>query len=102
LAGLDLTHLEVHMGAGEMVLDLTGQRKQNLSADIHGGVGQARIRLPKDVGVRAHATGGIGAVNAHGLTKQGDDYVNAAYGKTPTTIDLSVEGGIGEIDLDQE
>ncbi|HKQ86270.1 MAG TPA: toast rack family protein, partial [Candidatus Acidoferrales bacterium] len=47
LAGLDLTHLEVHMGAGEMVLDLTGQRKQNLSADIHGGVGQARIRLPK-------------------------------------------------------
>jgi len=102
VADLNLSHLEVHMGAGQMLLDLTGQRKQSLSADIHGGVGQARIRLPKDVGVRAHATGGIGTVNAHGLTKQGDDYVNAAYGKTPTTIDLSVEGGIGEIDLDQE
>jgi len=102
MADMNLSHLEVHMGAGQMLLDLNGPRKQNLSADIHGGVGQARIRLPKDVGVRAHATGGIGSVNTHGFTKQGDDYVNAAYGKTPTSIDLSVEGGIGEIDLDEE
>jgi len=102
LADLNLTHLEVHMGVGQMTLDLTGPRKQDLSADIHGGVGQARIRLPKDVGVRAHAKGGIGGVNTQGLTKQGDEYVNAAYGKSPVTIDLNVEGGIGEIDLDQE
>ncbi len=102
LADLNLTHLQVHMGVGQMLLDLTGERRQNLSVDIHGGVGQARIRLPKDIGVRAHATGGIGGINVHGLTKEADDYVNAAYGKTPTSIDLSVEGGIGEIDLDQE
>ncbi len=102
LADLNLSHLEVHMGAGQVLLDLTGQKKQNLTADIHGGVGQARIRLPKDVGVRAHAKGGIGSVNTRGFTKEGDDYVNAVYGKTPTTIDLNVEGGIGEIDLDQE
>lgn len=102
MADLNLTHLEVHMGVGQMLLDLTGQRKQNLSADIHGGVGQARIQLPRDVGVRAHATGGIGGIDAHGFTKEGDDYVNAAYGKTPASIDLSVEGGIGEIDLEQE
>jgi hypothetical protein len=102
LADLNVTHLEVHMGVGEMNLDLTGPRKQDLSVDIHGGIGQARIKLPRDVGVRAHAKGGIGSVNTDGLTRQGDDYVNAAYGKTPTTIDLNVEGGIGEIDLNQE
>jgi hypothetical protein len=102
LAGINLTHLEVHLGAGQVLLDLTGARKQDLSADIQGGVGQARIRLPKDVGVRAHATGGLGAVNVQGLTKDGDDYVNAVYGKTPATIDLNVQGGIGEIDLDEE
>ena len=101
-AGVDLTHLEVHLGAGQMILDLTGPRKQDLSADIHGGVGQAEVRLPKDVGVRAHASGGIGSINVRGLTKQGNEYVNAAYGKTPATIDLNIEGGIGEIDLNQE
>jgi hypothetical protein len=100
--GINLTHLQVHVGAGQVMLDLTGPRKQDLTVNVQGGVGQGRIRLPKDIGVRAHASGGIGAVNVSGLTKDGDAYVNAAYGKSPTTIDLTVQGGIGEIDLDQE
>ena len=29
-------------------------------------------------------------------------YVNAAYGKSPNTLRLNVEGGIGHIRLDQE
>lgn len=99
---LNLSHLEIHTGVGQLVLDLTGPRKQDLSANIQGGVGQARIRLPKDVGVRARASGGIGAVNVNGLRKQGDYYVNDAYGKTPTSIDLNVQGGIGEVDLIEE
>jgi len=84
------------------MLDLTGPRKQDLSADIQGGIGQARIRLPSNVGVRVQASGGIGSINVNGLTKQGDEYVNAAYGKTAATVDLTVHGGIGEIDLNQE
>ncbi len=99
---VNVTHLEVHMGVGQMMLDLTGPRKQDVSADIQGGIGQARIRLPSDVGVRVQASGGIGSINVNGLTRQGDEYVNAAYGKTATTIDLTVHGGIGEIDLNQE
>jgi hypothetical protein len=102
MADLDLTHLEMHMGAGQVDLDLAGARRHDLSVDIQGGVGQARIKLPKDVGVRAHASGGIGSINVHGLTKDGDAYVNQAYGKTPTSIDVEVHGGIGEIDLDQQ
>ena len=102
LAEVNVTHLQVHVGAGEMTLDLTGPRKQNLSAEIQGGVGEARIQLPKDIGVRARASGGIGAVNVHGLTKEGNEYVNDAYGKSPTTIDLNVQGGIGQIDLNEE
>jgi hypothetical protein len=41
-------------------------------------------------------------VNVTGLRKQGDYYVNDAYGKTPTSIDLNVQGGIGEVDLIEE
>ena len=100
---LNLTNLTINIGAGHMNLDLTGPRKQDLIADIHGGAGQATIRLPKDVGVRVHATGGLGTVDARGLLKQGgNEYVNAAYGNTPTSINLSIEGGVGEIDLRQE
>ena len=99
LQGLGVKNLEVQAGVGQMNLDLTGPRKSDLHVDIHGGVGSAVIRLPKDVGVRVHASGGIGSVSPHGLTRDGDDYVNNALGKTPATIDLTIEGGIGSVNL---
>jgi hypothetical protein len=102
LRDLNITRLEVHIGAGQMTLDLGGPRKSNLTADIQGGVGSATIRLPRDVGVRVHASGGIGSVNTDGLTRDGDDYVNAVYGKTPASIDLTVTGGVGEIVLSEK
>jgi N-terminal domain of toast_rack, DUF2154 len=97
--GLELTRLDVQMGAGEFNLDLTGPWKKDLNGEIHGGVGEATIRLPKDVGVMVHASGGIGSVDASGLHENGDEYTNDAYGKTPVTIHLNVEGGIGQINL---
>jgi hypothetical protein len=102
LRDVPVTRLELNMGAGQVDLDLTGDRKKDLDADIEGGVGQATIRLPKNVGVVVHATGGIGAVHALGFTHNDDEYTNEAYGKTPATIRLKVEGGVGEISLIQE
>jgi N-terminal domain of toast_rack, DUF2154/Domain of unknown function (DUF5668) len=99
---IDLSRLEVHMGVGDLHLDLTGPRTSDLDATIQGGVGSATIRLPKDVGVRVNASGGIGSISAHGLQRDGDAYINAAYGKTPATINLTVEGGVGQINLFEE
>ena len=102
LRGMPVTRLNVRMGAGQLDLDLTGNRKDDLTGDIQGGVGQATIRLPKNVGVTVRASGGIGAVDTQGLSHDGDVYTNEAYGKTPATIRLRVEGGIGQITLIQE
>ena len=102
LRDVPVTRLDLEMGAGQFEVDLTGDRKKDLDADIEGGVGQATIRLPKNVGVIAHASGGIGAVSAHGLKHDGDEYTNDAYGKTPATIHLKVQGGVGEVNLVQE
>ena len=102
LRDVPLTRLDLNIGAGQVDVDLTGDRKTDLTADIEGGVGQASIRLPKNVGVIAHASGGIGSIDVHGLKHDGDSYVNDAYGKSPTTIHLKVEGGIGQITLTQE
>ncbi len=99
LQGLGVKNLDVQAGVGQVNLDLTGPRKSDLHVDIHGGVGTAVIRLPNDVGVRVHASGGIGSVSPHGLTREGDDYVNDVLGKTPATIELTIEGGIGSVSL---
>ncbi len=87
------------MGAGQFTADLTGDWKKDLDAEIHGGVGHAIILLPEDVGVRVHATGGIGSISSGGLKRDGDEYVNDMYGKSPVTLRLDVSGGVGNIDL---
>ena len=96
---LALSRLEINMGAGQVTTDLTGDWKKDLDAEIHGGVGHALIRLPVDVGVRVHATGGIGSISGGGLKRDGDEYVNEMYGKSPVTLRLDVSGGVGNIEL---
>jgi N-terminal domain of toast_rack, DUF2154 len=100
LAGLALSNLKVNIGAGETTINLDGKWKNDLAASIHGGVGQATLKLPRDVGVHVVAHGGLGAINASGFSKQGDAYVNEAYGKSPVTLHIEVEGGVGEINLE--
>ena len=102
LRDMNVTGLELHMGAGQLELDLTGPRKSDLDVTLKGGVGQATIRLPRDVAVRAHAAGGIGSIDAEGLKKDGNDYSNEMWGKTPHKITLDVQGGIGQIELVQD
>ena len=102
LRDMPVTRLEMSMGAGQADLDLTGDRKSDLVADLEGGVGQVTIRLPRKVGVVVRASGGIGAVDAHGLRHQDGEYTNEAYGKTPATIRLTVQGGVGQISLIEE
>jgi hypothetical protein len=102
LAKIDLTRLQLNVGAGQANVDLTGERSKDLQANIHGGVGEAIVRLPKSVGVVATVHGGLGSVDVHGLKEEDGEYVNAAYGKSPNTLRLTVEGGIGHIRLEQE
>jgi N-terminal domain of toast_rack, DUF2154 len=101
-AKVDLTRLELNIGAGQADVDLSGERAKDLEAEIQGGVGEATIRLPKDVGVVAVVHGGLGSIDTHGLKEEDGKYVNEAYGKSPTTIHLSVNGGIGSIRLQQQ
>ncbi len=99
---VDITRLELNIGAGQANVDLTGERAKDLQATIQGGVGQAVVRLPRNIGVVATVHGGLGSIDTHGLTEENGRYINAAYGKSPNTIHLTVEGGIGQIKLEQE
>ncbi|MBV8895465.1 MAG: hypothetical protein JO051_03060 [Acidobacteriaceae bacterium] len=97
LGDLDLQNVGVHMGAGQVDLDLEGHPTRSYDVNIAGGVGQATVRLPRNVGVRAEAHGGLGSIEVRGLTKHGDYYSNDLWNSAPVNINLKVEGGIGEI-----
>jgi uncharacterized protein DUF2154 len=100
LDSLTLMGLDLQMGAGETTVDLTGDYGQDLEASIQGGVGEATVLLPSEVGVRAKAEGGIGKIDAQGLQREGDSYVNDAYGDSDVTLEVDVQGGVGQINLE--
>jgi len=99
LDSLTLTGLDLRMGAGKSTVDLSGDYARDFDATIEGGVGQATVLLPSGIGVKAKAAGGLGKINAKGLKKVGDSYVNEAYGESDTNLSVDVKGGVGEINL---
>jgi hypothetical protein len=100
LSGSTVRDLEVRMGAGNVSVDLSGNWQQDLSADMIGGIGRATVILPTSAGVRVRVQGGLGQVNATGLIRDGNVYTNDAYGASDVTLDIDIEGGVGEINLE--
>lgn len=99
LSGLSLTALEVDIGAGEGKLDLTGEWPSDLDASIMAGVSSLTVVLPGEVGARVEIDG-ISRVNANGLMQDGNTYVNDVYGVSDVTLEINIEAGIGEINLE--
>lgn len=99
LSKLNLNKLFMATGVSDMDIDLSGDYKQNVKAKIEGGVGRLKIYLPKNIGVKVNAGKGVGKIKADGLKKDQDEYVNESYGKTSNNIELSIQVGVGEVEL---
>ena len=99
LRGLDLESLDIDMGVGDLTVDLSRSFEKDLKVTIDGGIGSAKVYLPENIGVRVDVDKGIGSVSARGMMKQGDAYTNEAFGNTETSIDVTIDAGIGSIDL---
>jgi hypothetical protein len=102
LGTLTMRSAEVKMGAGTLRLDLRGKPIDDYSVRVSGGVGEATVYLPKDVGVSANASGGLGEISVRGLHKSGDSYRNDAWERADVRIRLDIQGGIGSIKLISE
>jgi len=99
LREVTLRGVNVEMGVGQIDMDLRGAPKRDYEVRIRGGIGQATVRLPRNVGVYARGAGGIGEISTKGLRREGDHWVNDAYDHAKTQIRVDVQGGIGQINL---
>lgn len=99
VGGLTIRNLEIDMGVGRLDLDLRGNPKMSFDVRIRGGVGEATVRLPSNVGVEAEAQGGLGSIQASGLRQDGNRYYNDAWQDAKVRIHLDIQGGVGSIRL---
>ena len=100
LAGLSLTGLDVKLGAGKSTVDLTGNWARDLDVTFDTGAANITVRLPGVVGVRVEVEAGVSRIEASGLTKDGNVYTNAAYGTSEVTLHITIQAGIGQINLE--
>lgn len=97
--GGSLENLRMETGVGEINLNLANRWEQDLEARISGGLGSLTLLLPSDVGARVTVRQGLGSVDASGLTQNGDTFTNDAYGDSQVTLDITIEGGVGDVNL---
>lgn len=101
LSNSSLSSLDVKAGVGALAIDLSGRQDKNLKAKIDGGVGSINLVLPRQVGVRVKVNG-LGGLDRNDFKKQDGYYVNDNYGKTNNNIEVTINGGLGSVDLDMK
>ena len=99
LGSLQLRGLELHMGVGKLDVDLRGAPRHTYNVSIHGGIGEATVRVSSDAGVYAEAHGGIGSIKVRGLNQEEGHWVSPAYERAENKIRIDVHGGIGQINV---
>jgi predicted membrane protein len=99
LSNTSVPYVNFKAAAGEVEIDLSGEWKNDLRANIKGGVGEITVFVPNNIGVKIEISGILGEINAPTFKKKRKTYVNKMYGQTSETLYLDIFGGIGEINI---
>lgn len=101
IPGVSTLHsFSVEIGAGHVTADLTGDWNTDLKGSIKSALGAVTLKLPKAAGIRMKAKTGIGSVHSGELRKRNGEFVNELFGKSDVTLDLKVQVGLGEIEVE--
>ncbi len=96
LGELNLSRVEMNIGAGKVTMDLRGEPKRDYDVEIRGGVGETVVYLPKDVGIAAKATKGIGDISTEGLRTARRCVGQSRSRRRASDGRLDVKGGVGD------
>lgn len=100
LRGLELSGIRVDSGVGEIVVTLPDTGGYRGSFD--SGVGATHIRIPAGVAASIEVDTGVGAVEVNGdFVRSGDRYQTPGFDGARERVELSVDGGVGAITIEQ-
>ncbi len=99
LAALNVTALNLDAGVGTIVAKTPKSGATTMR--INGGVGSATLIISDGVAARIRVNGGLVGVrvNESRFPKLGDAYQSADYATAANKIDITVDGGVGSIDI---
>jgi hypothetical protein len=96
---LNLVSLSVGTGAGDLTVDLIGDRYTLLVVRIGTGAGKVDLIVPSSYGIQVEVTQGSGTVVAPGFEMVDDRYTNDAFDTAPILILIAVSIGSGNLTI---
>jgi hypothetical protein len=93
-------HLSFHGGIGEVTLDFTGTWEQSATASIVMKLGELKLRLPSDLGIRIRRRSLFLAFDAEGFTQVGDAYETANWDTADTRLEIELDAAVGAVRVD--
>lgn len=100
LSRIQLRGLEVDAGVGDTEITLPANGK--FRVDIDAGVGEVTLRIPKELAARIHVDQGVGQVRVRGdFAQSGKTYLSPDFGRSENQVEIEIDGGVGEITVEQ-
>jgi hypothetical protein len=100
LGNANLDELTFDGGLGTYTFDFRGEWQRSANVRIQAGASQVDLRVPQDIGVRV-CPGDLGRGRYGGLEVQDGCYVNRLYGESDITLDISLDLGLGKLNVRQ-
>jgi hypothetical protein len=87
---------------GEMHLDFTGRRwSGETRLHVKVGLGEVRISVPEEVGVRMNTSRFLASVSQVGLVRRGSSYESPGFDRAPARLVIEVDAALGSIALER-
>jgi hypothetical protein len=100
LGTLNLTSLNVHAGAGDTVIDLSGYHGGRFDAEITHGIGDLTLRVPGSGNTRIVVDQGVGDISGSGYKMSNGAYVPAGFNPALPVNEIAVKQGVGDLRLE--
>ena len=101
LRDLRISELIVNSGVGQ--IDVTLPERGQFNGRINGGIGETIVTLPSGVAARLTIQRGLGSVTTPAnFIQRGDVYESPGYAEAANRVDLTINGGIGSIEVRME
>jgi len=100
LGNANLDELTFDGGLGTYTFDFRGEWQRSANARIQAGASQVDLLVPQDIGVRV-CPGDLGRGRYGSLQERDGCYVNRLYGKSDIALDISLDLGLGKLNVRQ-
>jgi hypothetical protein len=97
LGNLNLEHLKVSGGVGEVTLDFSGAAKRDMTADIEMGLGSLVLRVPRGTGLKVTKDGLLASFDSEGMVKRGDSFYSENWKSAQRHLTVEIDAAFGSI-----